>query len=104
MLSILTWMEIPFFVIVKVIVTNLAAFSSSTFMWDFFSSWEHGNHVIWSWHDASQSWFDASEFIISCAGGEIKGFPLDRMRFCIHQCSFSLACFERLKCSPGEGL
>ena len=31
MLSILTWMEIPFFfVIVKVIIANLAAFSSST--------------------------------------------------------------------------
>ena len=104
MLSFLTWMEIPFFVTVKVIVTNFDAFSSSTFTWGFLSSWDHSYHVICSWHDASQSWVDASELIISSAGGEIKDFPLYRMRFCIHQCSFSLACFDRLSCPCREDL
>ena len=36
MLVILTWMEIPFFiVVVKVIAVNLVAFSYSIFMWDY---------------------------------------------------------------------
>ena len=47
MLSILTLMEINFsFVIVKVIIANLTAFASCTFMSDFLSSEDYGPPVV----------------------------------------------------------
>ena len=53
MLSILTLMEINFsFVIVKVIIANLTAFASCTFMSDFLSSEDYGPPVVWPWNDA----------------------------------------------------
>ena len=36
--------------------------------------------------------------------GEIKDFPMYRLRFCIHPCSYSLANFDRLNCPSWEDL
>ena len=67
MLSLVTGMEIPFFfVIVKVNIANVAAFSFCEIS------------------SSETIWVDASEVIIFCAGGEIKSFPFYRLRFCIH--------------------
>ena len=50
--SFATWMKIPFFfLIVKAIIDNLAAFSSGAIMWDLLFPWDHGQPVVCPWHD-----------------------------------------------------
>ena len=51
-----------------------------------------------------QPWVDVSELNISYAEGEIRYFSLYRLRFCIHQCSSSLVCFDRLSCPSIEDM
>ena len=47
---------------------------------------------------------NASGLVAYCAGGEIKDFLLYRLKFCVHQCNFSLACVDRLNSPSREDL
>ena len=73
MFAILLWMGIPFFfVIVQVIITTLAVFSPSTFLWVFLSPWWHWPPVICLWHDVSKPGLMHLKLIISCIGGKLR--------------------------------
>ena len=106
MLSILTWMEIPFFfVIVKVIIANLAAFSSSTHLREVSSPSETMGLLLFALGMMPQTlgWCIWTFYLLRL-GEKLRTSPLYRLIFCIHQCSSPLTCFDRLNCPSREDL
>ena len=93
-------MEVPFFfVIAKVIVANLAAFGSSTFMWDFSSPKSMG-HLLFSLSMMLPKPGLTYLNLLSVALWEkLRTSQLYRPILCIHQCSSSFAYFDRLNCT-----
>lgn len=102
-LSNLQWIKILLFCcIVSVIIPNLVAFNSNTFVWDFLSSRDQCFPVHCHWHDASQSWLEESELIINWAGGVIRDFKLCIFKFRSCQLNAPFACSESVTFSSKE--
>ena len=79
------WNDIPSFSnIVNNIIANLAALSHETFMWDFRFSMDHVPFAVWPWQLALQFFNNTSRLVIISSEEEMKGLPLQRVKFFFH--------------------